>query len=130
MEKRKYHEAHKKMELWKSLEQLNEIVNEIIKQIPAHDYKAINQITNAHDSMASNFVEGYYAGYIKEFERFLTYGRRSGAELQTRVSLIHGRGTISDDLYHRFDDRCIKTLYLFDQTRKGLVEYDKRMKSG
>ena len=123
----KYHEQHKKMEVWKSMEQLSEIIREVVKHIPEHDYKTINQINNANDSIAANFVEGYYAGYIKEFERFLTYSRRSGAELQTRVSAIHDRGIIDDEIFFRFDDRCIKTLYLLDQTKKGIHEYAERI---
>ena len=32
----KYHEQHKKMEAWKSIEQLSEIVRDIVKNIPEH----------------------------------------------------------------------------------------------
>lgn len=122
----KYHEQHKTMEVWKSIEQLNEIVNEVLSCIPETEFKTRSQIINANDSIGSNFVEGYYAGYTKEYIRFLTYSRRSAGELHTRIELVWKRGMIGDILFNKFNDRSIKTMYLIDRTRQGLEQYSKK----
>jgi len=108
------------MIVWKSNEELGELVRDVLSRIPEQEYKMRSQIDNAYNSIGSNFVEGYYAGYVGEFIRFLRYGRRSGAELYERVKQAHQKKIIGDRLFERFEDRSQKTNYLIDRTRQGL----------
>ena len=124
-EKRKYKGAHITMEVWKSIEQFGVIVREVLNNIPEHEFKNRSQIENAYNSIGSNFVEGYYCGYIKEYIRFLTYSRRSSAELYERIKQSHQKNNISDELFDKFEDRSQKTSYLIDRTIKGLRNYKK-----
>ena len=111
---------YKTMAVWQSIEQLNEIVNDVLICIHKNEFKCRSQIANANDSVGSNFVEGYYSGYIKEYIRFLKYSRRSGQELYSRVTNLFIRKVIGNNLYTKFDDRCKKTMFLIDRTRYGL----------
>lgn len=124
--KNKFKGGHENMELWKSIEQLDEIMHDILSCIPKNEFKTISQINNAFDSIPSNFVEGYYANYIGEYIRFLTYSRRSPAELYDRVKRVHGRKYIGDNLFEKFEERCYKTMFLIDQTKRGLENYRKK----
>lgn len=122
-ENKRYHE---KMAVYESICKLNEIVQRILQCIPKTEFKMRSQIINANDSIASNFVEGYYSGYINEYIRFLTYSRRSGAELHERIKRVHQMKYIGENIYNEFEDRCIKTMYLIDRTRQGLEKHQKQ----
>ncbi|MBU0598519.1 four helix bundle protein [Patescibacteria group bacterium] len=80
------------------------------------------------DSIGSNFVEGYYAGSIKEYIRFLRYSRRSCADLQERVRRVTRKGYSSEDKIEKILDKIIKTGYLIDRLiyslegRKRVIE--------
>ncbi|MFH0988011.1 MAG: four helix bundle protein [Parcubacteria group bacterium] len=119
-EKKKFKGGHEKMALWESIEKLNDIIRDVLSCIPETSFKERSQIINACDSISSNFVEGYYAGYINEYIRFLTYGRRSAAELCDRVKRVYERKEIGANLFEKFEERCYKTMFLIDRTMKGL----------
>jgi len=121
----KYNEIHKKMVVWESIEKLAVIMIDVLSCIDEHEFKTRSQIINAHDSISSNFVEGYYSGYDKEFIRFLKYSRRSAAELFDRVSGQFQRKVIGESLYERFEERCVKTMYLLDRTKQWLENKNK-----
>ncbi|MFH0779810.1 MAG: four helix bundle protein [Parcubacteria group bacterium] len=112
--------GHQKMIVWQSIDQLDQIVQEILKCIPKNEFKTRSQIDNASDSIGSNFVEGYYSRSIGEYLRFLGYSKRSAGELQERVRRTLRKGYIGENLYNKFEDRLIKTMYLLDRTRQGL----------
>ena len=112
--------THEKMIIWKSLEELRIIMKKILMCVPKTEFKTLSQITSAHDSMASNFVEGYYSGYKKEYLRFISYSRRSGAELFERVRRIHKLDYIGNNIFKEFEERCTKTNYLFDRLKFSL----------
>jgi len=116
----KKEKGHEKMIVWKSIEQLDGIVREILKKIPNHKYKMIDQLESSNDSTAANFVEGYYSGSLGEYIKFLRYSRRSCAEVLVRGRRVFNYGNIDKELFARFKERCIKTGYLIDQTRKSL----------
>jgi four helix bundle protein len=118
--KRKYSDQHKEMVVWVSVEQLKQLVTEILETIDKFEFKTKSQIVNACDSISSNFVEGYYSGSTKEYRRFLRYARRSAAELLDRVENVYQRNRFNRDLFERFEDRAIKTMYLIDRTIGGL----------
>ncbi|MFH0779598.1 MAG: four helix bundle protein [Parcubacteria group bacterium] len=116
----KHKGEHEKMIVYQSICELSKIVQDILMCIPKTEYKMRSQIINANDSIASNFVEGYYSGYINEYLRFLTYSRRSGAELYERIKRVRQMKYIGENIYNLFEDRILKTMYLIDRTRQGL----------
>jgi len=122
----KEEKGHEKMIVWKSIEELDEIVREIPRKIPNHKHKMIDQLESSNDSTAANFVEGYYSGSLGEYIKFLKYSRRSCAEVFVRGRRVFNYGYIDKELFDRFEDRCIKTGYLIDQTRKSLEEKQAR----
>ena len=111
MERKVY--GHRKMRVWQNIDRLCVIVYRLVKKIPRSQYKLINQINSAMDSVGSNFVEGYYAGSIPEYLRFLRYSRRSLAEVQDRIRRCYQREYFSKNEHFEFDDLAIKTFYLF-----------------
>ncbi|MFZ5365269.1 MAG: four helix bundle protein [Patescibacteria group bacterium] len=114
--------SHKNMVVWQSIDQLDMIVQDILKNISKNEFKIRSQIANASDSIGANFVEGYYSGYIAEYIRFLRISKRSNGELQERVRRVLRKGYIDDDLYKHFEDRAIKTMYLLDRTIQSLED--------
>jgi len=108
------------MIVWKSIEELTTITNEILECIPKDKYKSISQIENALDSAGANFVEGYYSGCLGEYIKFIKYAHRSCAELLTRVTNQRLRGVIGENIFEKFKERCVKTMYLLDRTRQSL----------
>ncbi len=118
--------GHKKMIVWQSIDELDIIVQDIIKKIPRNEYKIRNQIDNASASVGANFVEGYYSGFLPEYIRFLTYSRRSLGELQERVRRVLRKGHIIEDEYTRFDERACKTMYLLNRLIYSLRDKKER----
>jgi len=112
--------GHMKMIVWQSMDQLDEIVQEILKNIPKYEFKTKSQIDNASDSASSNFVEGYYSGSLGEYLRFLNYCKRSLGELYDRVRRVFRKKYIGEDLFAGFEERHAKTMYLLDQTIRSL----------
>jgi four helix bundle protein len=106
---------HKKMVVWQSIDDLDTIVQDLLKKVPRSEYKIRSQIDNASDSIGANFVEGYYSGFLPEYIRFLTYSRRSLGELQERVRRILRKGYVGQDEYQVFDERAGKTMYLLNR---------------
>jgi four helix bundle protein len=107
--------GHRKMRVWQNIDRLGPIVNRLVKKIPRANFKLIRQIYDAYDSSGSNFVEGYYSGYIPEYIRFARYGKRSLGEVQERIRRCFQRGYFSNDEHFEFEDLAIKTMYLFDR---------------
>ena len=109
--------GHKKMILWQMVDKLDIFVQEeVLSKVPKNEYKMRSQIDNASDSVDSNFMEGYYSGSLGEYIKFLKYGRRSTAELISRVRRVLRKGHIDQETYDIFEDTAIKTKYLFDRT--------------
>ncbi len=128
-DKKQNNYGHKKMIVWQSIDELDIIVQEILKSVPKNEFKLKSQIDNASDSIGSNFVEGYYSGYIAEYIRFLRMSKRSNGELQERVRRAKRKGYIrNEDLYNKFEDRAIKTMYLLDRTIQSLEKKRKNDK--
>lgn len=114
-EKRIVGKSHKKMIVWQSIDELDVIVQGVLKKIPMNEYKMRSQIDNASASVGANFVEGYYSGFLPEYIRFLTYSRRSLGELQERVRRVLRKGYITEGENARFDERAAKTMYLLNR---------------
>lgn len=78
--------GHEKMIVWQMADKLDIFVQDrVIPLIPKRQFKTIDQIDSASDSVGANFVEGYYADSIGDYIRFLRYGKRSCGELMERV---------------------------------------------
>jgi len=105
--------GHRKMVVWKNLDQIEQqVYKSIIKKIPKNCFSIIDQIDRACSSSMANFIEGYYSGSRKEYIRFIKYSKRSLAELQDWIRRIHYKEFISEEIYNRIDDLLIKTIYL------------------
>lgn len=107
--------GHKNMVVWQSIDELDTIVQTILRNIPRNEFKLRSQIDDASDSVGANFVEGYYSGFLPEYIRFLTYSRRSLGELQERVRRVLRKGYITLEQYEKFDDRASKTMFLLNR---------------
>jgi len=112
--------GHEKMIVWQNMDNLDIMVQKILKKIPRYEMKMRSQIDNASDSVGANFVEGYYSGSIREYMRFLRYSKRSLGELRERVRRVKRKGYVVNGLYDEFDDCAIKTMYLIDRLMKSL----------
>ena len=106
---------HEKLIAWKMANELDLIVQDVLKQIPKNEFKMRSQIDSASDSVGSNIVEGYYSGSTKEFIRFLRYSRRSCGEVQERVRRVHRKSLISEKLFEKANVHSIKTGYIIDR---------------
>lgn len=115
--------GHTKMIVYQNIDQIDMMVQrEILPGVPRHNVKLREQIDAASDSIGSNFVEGYYSGSIKEYLRFLRYGKRSLSELQERVRRCLRKGYIEEGLYLNFENLANKTMYLFNGLIRALEE--------
>lgn len=117
---------HKKMITWQNIDKLDILIQEILKHIPKYEYKTRSQIDNASDSVGSNFVEGYYSDSLGEYIRFEKYAKRSLAEVRERVRRILRKGYINENMFNKFDDLAIKTMYLFDRLITSLEKLQKK----
>lgn len=114
---------HEKLLAWKMADELDKIVQEILKQIPKNEYKIRSQIDAASDSIGSNIVEGHYSGLVSEFIRFLRYSRRSCGELQERVRRVLRKGCINEQLFNKFNEKAVKTGYIIDRLIQSKEKY-------
>ncbi len=117
--------SHEKMIVWQSIDELDILVQDILRKIPRNEYKMRSQIDNASASVGANFVEGYYSGFLLEYVRFLTYSRRSLGELQERVRRVLRKGYILEQEYDTFDERACKTMYLLNRLIYSLEDKKK-----
>lgn len=120
MNKSNRHQNHEKMIVWRSADQLDVIVQKILRKIPRFEYKLKEQIDSASDSIGSNFVEGFYSGSIYEYIRFCRYSRRSCGELQERVRRALRKNYVNQKEFEEFNKRAILTGYLFDRLINSL----------
>lgn len=112
--------GHTKMIVWQEIDKMDCLVQDILKYIPRNEFKTRSQIDTASDSVGSNFVEGYYSGSIGEYIRFLKYSKRSNGEVHERVRRVLRKGYIKQDLYNKFEDNCIRVMYLLDRLIQSL----------
>jgi len=120
MKKWNKEKQHENMVVWGNIQEQNKLVFEILRNVSKYEYKMRSQIINANDLIGSNFVEGYYSGYLKEYIRFLKYSRRSCGELLDRVTTLYELEMINEDKFAEFVDLNKRTGYLIDRTRQSL----------
>jgi len=119
---------HEKMIVWQMADQLDTIVQKILRKVPRGEFKIRGQIDSASDSIGSNFIEGYYSCSTKEYVRFCRYSRRSCGELQERVRRLLRKGYINLREYNEFSRVVIRTGYLFDRLILSLKKIAKGTK--
>jgi len=121
VETKKYRTGnHEKIIAWQMADQLDEIVQEIIRLLPKTEFKLKSQLDSASDSVGSNIVEGYYSGSTGEYIRFTKYSRRSCAEAQERLRRIKRKKLIDEELCEKAIVHAIKTGYIIDRLIQGL----------
>lgn len=111
---------HEKMIVWKMADELDFLVQRLLKKIPRNEFKIRSQIDSASDSIGSNFVEGYYSNSTKEYLRFCRYSRRSCGELQERIRRLVRKDYITEEEYKELLPSIIKTGYLIDRLVQSL----------
>jgi four helix bundle protein len=113
--------GHRKMIVWQNLDQIEIMIQkDILKSIPFNNFNLRDQIDRASSSCVANFIEGYYSGSIKEYLRFLSYSKRSLAELQDWIRRCFHKDFISKEVYEKSDDLLMRTLYLLNRLINSL----------
>lgn len=108
--------GHKRLVVWQNIEELNKLAySKLIPLIPKTKFKLRDQIDRAASSVGANFIEGYYSGSTKSFIQFLSYSRRSLAELEFWIDHCNMRRFIFDPLFSSTKDLIIRTGYLIDR---------------
>ena len=121
--------GHRKMIVWQNLDKMEMMVQKVIlPAIPKNSFNLIDQIDRACGSCGANFIEGYYSGFIKEYMRFLSYSKRSLAELQYWIRLIFHKGFITQNIYSEFDSLAIRTMFLLNRLINALDEKQRARK--
>jgi four helix bundle protein len=108
------------MIVWQMAEQLDILVQKVLKKTPKWEFKLKEQLDSATDSVTSNFVEGYYSNSLKEYIKFCNYSRRSLAEVHHRMGRVLRKGYITESEYQEVDCVAGKTMYLFDRLISSL----------
>ena len=115
--------GHKKLILWRNVEELTDVVcSRILPVIPRTKFKLKDQVERAVTSVGANIIEGYYSGSTKEFIRFLRYSRRSLAELEFWVEFCNKKQFITKSLFNSSSDLMIRTTYLLDRLIISLIK--------
>jgi four helix bundle protein len=115
--------GHRKMIVWQNLDKIELMVRtRILAVIPKSKFSLFDQLDRACSSAVANFIEGYYSGSIKEYLRFLSYSRRSLAELQDWVRRSYYNRLIDISLWQEFEDLSIRTLYLHNRLTYSLKQ--------
>jgi four helix bundle protein len=83
------------------------------------DYRLVDQITGAAVSIMNNIVEGWASQSNAEFIRFLTYSRRSSAEVQNCAYVALDQHYISEGSFKEIYDQALKAMRIID----GLLRY-------
>lgn len=97
-----------KLEVWKELVELTELVDEVTKTFPEEEkYFLTSQIKRAADSISLNIAEGSTGQTNPEFKRFLGFSIRSGIEVIGCIYIAKRRSIIStehfDEIYNTTD---------------------------
>lgn len=112
--------GHMKMLVWQNADKLDCLVQKLSRKVPKFQYKLIQQIDRASNSVSANFVEGYYSCSTKEFIRFTRYSKRSLGEVMEHLRGFWRRNYITEEEYQEIIAFCWQTMYLIDRLLKSL----------
>lgn len=100
------HAGYQKLHVWQEAHQLALDTYSITKQFPKDELFALtNQIRRAVVSVAANIVEGQVRASRKEFLQFLFVANGSLVEVEYYFELSKDLGYLSQDRFHRLDER-------------------------
>ena len=107
--------GHMKMRVWQNADRLDFMIRDLVNKVPKHYYKLASQISRASNSIAANFVEGYYSGSLNEYLRFIYYSKRSLGELMEHLRNCLRRKFVSEVEFDQFNKLSWQTMYLIDR---------------
>ncbi len=118
--------GHMKIRVWQNADRLDYVIQKLIKKVPRFQYRLIQQIDRASNSVLANFVEGYYSCSTKEYIRFSRYSKRSLGEVMEHLRCFLRRHYISQHEYDETITLCWRTMYLIDRLLQSL---EKKLKT-
>lgn len=100
------------------------LVNALYRAIQADtryqkDFPLVDQSTRASISVMNNIAEGWASQSNREFIRFLTYSRRSAAEVQNCLYIAKDQGYLVDKTFTELYQQALETIKIID----GLLRY-------
>ena len=109
------------LECWKEARKLVRMVYDAVEKNGSvkRDLRFIGQITAAAVSIMNNIAEGWAAQSNAEFIRFLTYSRRSCAEVQNCGYVALDQKYIDEEEFQKIYAQAVKTTQIID----GLLRY-------
>jgi len=117
---------HMRIRVWQNADQLDYVIQKLIKKVPRFQYRLVQQIDRASNSVLANFVEGYYSCSTKEYIRFTRYSKRSLGEVMEHLRGFFRRNYINQREYDETISLCWRTMYLIDRLLRSL---EKKLKS-
>jgi four helix bundle protein len=115
------------LECWQEARKLVRMVYRSIKSSKAFqlDYRLRDQSTGAAISIMNNISEGWASQSNAEFIRFLTYSRRSCAEVQNCFYVAIDQEYITENILREVHNQATKVIMIID----GLLRYLRSQRS-
>jgi four helix bundle protein len=115
------------LECWQEARKLVNMVYRTIKSSRSFqsDHRLKDQSTGAAISIMNNISEGWASQSNAEFIRFLTYSRRSCAEVQNCLYVAMDQEYITENILEQTHDQTTKVIMILD----GLLRYLRAQKS-
>jgi four helix bundle protein len=115
------------LECWQEARKLVRMVYDAVEKNGSvkRDIRFIGQITAAAVSIMNNIAEGWAAQSNAEFIRFLTYSRRSCAEVQNCGYVALDQKYLDEEEFHKIYAQAVKTTQIID----GLLRYLRSQRS-
>jgi four helix bundle protein len=109
------------LECWQEARKLVRMVYSAVEKNAAfqRDLRFIGQITAAAVSIMNNIAEGWASQSNAEFIRFLTYSRRSCAEVQNCGYVALDQNYLDQEAFQDIYGQGLKTMQIID----GLLRY-------
>jgi four helix bundle protein len=115
------------LECWKEARKLVNMVYNIIRSSKQFqkDYHLKGQSTGAAISIMNNISEGWASQSNPEFIKFLTYSRRSCAEVQNCFYVALDQQYITENVLKEINNQATKVIMIID----GLLRYLRSQRS-
>lgn len=115
------------LECWKEARELVRMVYDAVRKDGAfqRDLRFVGQVTAAAVSIMNNIAEGWAAQSNAEFIRFLTYSRRSCAEVQNCGYVALDQRYLDEKGFQEIYGQALKTTQIID----GLLRYLRSQRS-
>jgi four helix bundle protein len=115
------------LECWREARKLVNMVYDAIVSSKSFqlDYRLRDQSTGAAISIMNNISEGWASQSNPEFIKFLTYSRRSCAEVQNCFYVALDREYVTEKIQKEIYDQATKVMMIID----GLLRYLRSQRS-